>query len=400
MLIVPLDQARAGMVLAASVAHPERPDQDLLKRGYVLAEGVIDRLRELRVPYIYVEYPALDSFDRHLEVYLSPARRALYSQIKAVVEETQTLARPSILYSDYYSTCRELMRTLMGQGRFPIYLDQMLRIGNDAVSHAAAVAHLATLLGLKLESYLIQERNRLSVRHAREVVSLGVAGMLHDIGKLKLSSDLQEFNCVNPPEIHERRLPWESHSALSYDMIHQGVSPAAAIAVLHHHQHFDGSGFPAVTHKDGNVAPLAGHGIHIFARILMCADLFDRLSTPHSGHARRSNLEVLHLMRTRYNGWLDPVVLRTLETVCLPFPPGSRVGLADGTEAVVVRLREGDPYHPIVRRLADDGWELRETPIDTADPQSPAMVTAGGKAVEGMLPWSIEESHDLAATSA
>jgi hypothetical protein len=96
MLIVPLNEARSGMVLAAPVAHPDRPDQDLLKPGYVLADQVIERLRELHVPFIYVDYPALDCFDRHLEVYLTPARQALYGQIKNTMAATQILARPGV----------------------------------------------------------------------------------------------------------------------------------------------------------------------------------------------------------------------------------------------------------------------------------------------------------------
>ena len=174
----------------------------------------------------------------------------------------------------------------------------------------------------------------------------------------------------------------------------------AGSAVLHHHQHFDGSGFPAVPQKDGSIMPLAGHQIHVFARILMVADLYDRLSTPHDGSERRSNLEVLHLMRTQYAKWIDPVILKCVQIVCLPFPPGSRVGLSDGKEAVVVRPRGEDPYHPIVRHLASDGWELRETPIDLALPDSPTIVTAAGKPVDGLIPpttYPTERAQALAA---
>ena len=49
LLIVPLDDVRPGMQLAAPVKHPDHPDQDLLKRGYVIEETVLSRLRDLGI---------------------------------------------------------------------------------------------------------------------------------------------------------------------------------------------------------------------------------------------------------------------------------------------------------------------------------------------------------------
>jgi hypothetical protein len=81
-LILPTEEIKPGMKLAAPVTHPEHPDQDLLKAGYVLEAKVVARLRDLGIPCVYVDYPGLDDLDRHLAVNLSPARQKLYSQIK------------------------------------------------------------------------------------------------------------------------------------------------------------------------------------------------------------------------------------------------------------------------------------------------------------------------------
>jgi hypothetical protein len=75
MLIVNVEEARAGMKLAAPVAHPDNPQQDLLKRGYCLDDAILGRLRELGVASLYVDCPGLDDLDRHLAPCSAPRGR-------------------------------------------------------------------------------------------------------------------------------------------------------------------------------------------------------------------------------------------------------------------------------------------------------------------------------------
>jgi HD-GYP domain-containing protein (c-di-GMP phosphodiesterase class II) len=291
-----------------------------------------------------------------------------------------------VTYTDYYAGTRELITTLLSQGEHPVFIDQMSRLGTDAVGHATAVAHLSLLLGLKLDRYLVEERSRLPPSHAREVVNLGVAGMLHDLGKCKLAETFQHHTAVELPADGEARSEYESHPRIAYDMIRNGVEPSAASAILHHHQHFDGSGFPSITHKDGTVAALEGKRIHVFSRIVMVADLYDRvaMSTQHRG--RRSNLEVLHVIRTQYAAWCDPVVLSALQAITPPFPPGSRVGLSDGSMAVVVDVHPDKPYTPRVKRMVGAEMTLEPGAIDLSLDGAPQVETIGGVPVSGMVP--------------
>jgi len=385
-LILPVEDARAGMKLAAPVLHPETPEQELLKRGYVLEDKVLRRLNEMGIDALYVEYPGLDDLDRHLAVNLSPARQAVYTQIKKTITAVQRQTRAEVTYTDYYAGTRELITTLLSQGQHPVFIDQMSRLGTDAVGHATSVAHLSLLIGLKLERYLVEERSRLSAQHAREVVNLGVAGMLHDLGKCKLAEALQRHHAVDVPEDATARSEWESHPRVGYDMIRNGIEPSAASAILHHHQHYDGSGFPTIKHKDGSVAAMEAKRIHVFSRIVMVADLYDRLATAKSHVARRSNLEVLHLIRTTYAAWCDPVVLAALEAITPPFPPGSRIGLSDGSMAVVVDVRPDRPYTPKVKRFIGQEMTLEAEAIDLSTNFGLRIETIRGAPVIGMMP--------------
>jgi HD-GYP domain-containing protein (c-di-GMP phosphodiesterase class II) len=388
-LILPIEDAKEGMTLAAPVTHPDYPDQELLKSGYVLEREVIKRLGQMGITFVYVGYPGLDDLDRHLAVNLSPARQKLYAQIKETITAGQLRTRPSVSYSDYYTMTRELVITLMSQGEHPIYLEHMSRMGTDAVTHAAAVAHIGLLLGIKLERYLVKERKRLPAEHAREVVNIGIAGMLHDMGKLRLPEHLQYHTCVDPPTDPGELEQWQEHAIHGFAMIRAGVEPSAAIAVAHHHQRWDGQGFPPLHHRDDRQSLLSGERIHVFGRIVAVADLYDRLATPLDTTVRRSNLEVLHEMRTRYASWCDPIVLEMLKEIAPPFPPGTVLTLSDKTSAVVVDVDPVDLYRPIVKRIVGQNWEVDERRVSLRDPSAPKITHTGKTPVEGLIPPAV-----------
>ena len=101
-----------------------------------------------------------------------------------------------------------------------------------------------------------------------DVGTLRLAALLHDLGKL-----------VTPDEILRKPGPLDKdetasmrqHPIHGMSMLTQIDAAAQAIpAILHHHEHFDGSGYP-----DG----LAGDEIPIASRILLVTDAFDAMTT-------------------------------------------------------------------------------------------------------------------------
>jgi len=387
LLIVPLDQAKPGMTLAMTVTHPEHPEQDLLRRGFVLDQAVISRMQFLGIGCIFVDYPGLDDLDKFLAPNLSAERQTLYSKVKTTFTECQRAASPTVDFNDYYSSTRDFITTLLSNGRNPIYLDELsTSMGGDGVRHSMAVAHLALVMGIKLERYLIDQRHRLTTAQAREVVNLGVAGMLHDLGKTKLPQILQQTHTLCPPVDDEFRLEWETHTRLGYAMIRDDVEATAAAAVLHHHQHFDGSGFPKRDMGGGVKMSQDGIRIHVFARILQAADLYDRLTIASDGKTRRSNIEILHLIRTQYSGRVDPQIASVLPTVVPPFPPGSRVTLSDERRAVVTAIDPEDPYRPTVRIVGADNWTLTSETIPLMTTPSISVAEASGVKISELIP--------------
>ncbi len=383
MLTLSIDEARAGMRLAVSIPHPVHPEQDLLTAGYTLDDIVLRKMRELGVTFLYVDYPPLADLDWALLPHLSPARKALYGQIKRSIEAIQKHARPQASYAAYYALTRQFVLSILQQGKQPIYLDELsLRMGSGAVMHAASVAHLSLMLGIGLENYVVRQRPRMRHDNARELLNLGVAGM---IGKTELPAHLQSATSLRPPESPVDRQLWEAHAQIGYDMIRTDVDPTAAAAVRLHHQHFDGTGFPHHKAETASTNFFEGSRIHVYGRILFTADLYDRLSFRDDGR-RRHTFEALHLLRSRHESWLDPEILVALPRIIPPFPPGMKVQLTDGTQAAVVAISAKNPYTPMVRQFESDGQTLSGRLLDLSHDDHLQIELAVGVPVKPFLP--------------
>ena len=387
MLIVPIEEAAPGMKLALTVTHPEKPTQELLRRNFVLDQSVLERMRALGISSLFVDYPGLEDLDKHLAPYLSPERQQLYQQVKSNFTSFQRAAAPTADFADYYDATRDFITAILQNGRNPIFLDELsVSLGADGVRHSMGVAHLALVMGIRLERYLIDQRSRLSTAQAREVINLGVAATLHDIGKGRLPEKLRAVTSLNPPSEKPERLEWESHARLSYDMVHDHIEVTAAAAVLNHHQHFDGTGFPLRDLDNGDRVAQEGQRIHIYSRILLAADLYDHLTRADDGKSRRTNLEILHIMRTRFGKWLDPEITTILPSVIPPFPPGTRVTLSDGRLAIVTAPNAEEPYSPIVKILAEDAWTLTDQAIPLARFPNLSITKIGALEIENQAP--------------
>ena len=101
----------------------------------------------------------------------------------------------------------------------------------------------------------------------RECYELKIAGMMHDIGKLKLSEYLYGRNSgeLSVEEMKYMRM----HSKISFDVLkNYDYSDNIMKVVLYHHECFDGSGYPD---------NLKGTDIPLGARILKVTDEFAAL---------------------------------------------------------------------------------------------------------------------------
>ena len=126
---------------------------------------------------------------------------------------------------------------------------------SEELNHGIAVSNLAYAVAKELgqeEEFCYQ---------------LAIAGMLHDIGKLKLTGYIngQERDPLLIEELKYVRM----HSTLGYEELRdQDYSEIVLQSILYHHENYDGTGYPS---------NLSGDSIPLGARILRVCDVYAAL---------------------------------------------------------------------------------------------------------------------------
>jgi diguanylate cyclase (GGDEF)-like protein len=131
-----------------------------------------------------------------------------------------------------------------------------------------------------------------------ETSVIRLASLLHDIGKLAVPDEV----LFKPGPLNEDEwTQMKQHPAAALHVLDQIRSIADATPViLHHHEHFDGSGYP-----DG----LAGDDIPLASRILLVTDAFDAMTTDRPYRKAMPVEAATEELRRNSGSQFDPVVV-------------------------------------------------------------------------------------------
>ncbi|MFZ0342446.1 MAG: diguanylate cyclase [Gaiellaceae bacterium] len=133
-----------------------------------------------------------------------------------------------------------------------------------------------------------------------------LAGNLHDLGKLAIPEEVLR----KPDELSEaERLILERHPQIGYRMLESlGVQPVAEW-VLHHHERWDGAGYPN---------RLVGEQIPLGARIVFVADAYDAMTSERAYSQAMSQRDALAELERCAGTQFDPAVVKALAEELLP----------------------------------------------------------------------------------
>ena len=349
MLRVPIAQALPGMKLAVSLHHPQQPGRVLLKAGYQLDAGAIQRLREIELKELWILYPSLAFVGEYINPAVVTLRHEMIAALDTTFERVAGSEQADIEYEEFRNTINDLIEQFVEQPRAALYIDEICAGGKTHISHAGNVCALSLLMGLKLRGYLVTQRARLTAKNAMKIVDLGVGAMLHDIGMLKLDPEVLDRWAHSGDESDPE---WREHAVLGYRMVRERVGPSAASVVLNHHQRYDGTGFPVRDEQGGAPRGRRGDEIPVFSRIVAAADVYDRLRNPPDGAGSRPAVQALSMMFK--NPWVarfDPMILKALVSIAPPYAPGTIVELSDGRTGVVTSWPAADPCRPTVQTM-------------------------------------------------
>jgi HD-GYP domain-containing protein (c-di-GMP phosphodiesterase class II) len=192
-----------------------------------------------------------------------------------------------------------LIGPLDGQDR-PALIEKIRRLDESLCAHAALVARAVGKLADKLELPS-------SLR-----ATLIDASWLHDIGKLTIA---QEILTKPGPLDDDQWTEMRKHPVRGADFLASAASfEHVSELVRHHHERFDGGGYPA---------KLVGAGIPLGSRIICVVDAFDAMTTERPYHRAMSPEAALDEIRRCSGTQFDPEIATAFISIFPKLKKGS-----------------------------------------------------------------------------
>ncbi len=363
-----VEDLREGMVLGRSIY--EEDSNVLIGAGTVLTNQMIFSLLERPIFNVYIEMAEAAHQEKNDEKVTPTVKKkeaVPAIKVRTIPEKTQLLDASYVqCYEQVFAALRQIfdqaarsgsvdmesVRRLGESGQLMQLCDgakavtqihNMVREGDYLLHHSVHVAILAGLMGrwLHLPKQQLQK--------------LMVSGLLHDIGKLRISNDI--LNKPGKLTLTELKVV-QRHPVLSYEMLSNGPMASEKeilSGALQHHERNDGSGYPQGSHK---------RDIGDFGRILAILDVYDAMAANRAYAKKRSPFEVFGVLSDDImTGRLDTEYgILFIRQVCHALN-GNWVKLTTGEKAKMVYIDETRlSALPVVQTMSGDFIDLNTNP--------------------------------------
>jgi len=230
------------------------------------------------------------------------------------------------------------------------FVDQQLLDNDNIIGMISLPADKNYLYNHAINVCLISVEIGIALGYKREeLVDLGVAAILYDIGMIKYDEIYSQPRVLTP----EEREQIKGHTAASFEILKKfkHISPRVATVAYQEHERQDGSGYPC---------GLKGDSIDEYVKILAVADVYDAITHPRPHRKEMQPYDALNLV-IQSKDVLDAKGVRAfIERICCPYPIGCYVKLSSGEKGMVVGRNIGTAFRPIVEIIYNLNRESAE----------------------------------------
>jgi putative nucleotidyltransferase with HDIG domain len=247
--------------------------------------------------------PVLSIWREHLlgvwMTYFGGTFGAMLLMLLAPVGKLETLILITPLPVILYVTFRHALGRVQDQIGHLNKVNRVYVGAIEALAHAVdakdEVTHDHTR---RVQDETVRLARALGVQEEGEIQAIKAAALLHDVGKLAIPEHiLNKPGRLTPAEFEIMK----RHASIGADILSViGLPYVVAPIVRHHHEGWDGAGYP-----DG----LAGDRIPLGSRILAVVDCFDALTSDRPYRPRMEDRDALQILSDRRGTMYDPQVV-------------------------------------------------------------------------------------------
>ncbi len=233
----------------------------------------------------------------------------------------------------------EVTETVLSDRNAMIGLTMIKNYDNYLYNHSVNVSIISLALGcaLKLDKAAL---------HA-----LGVAALLHDIGKTGVSEKIiRKPGGLSSDE-------WDKikeHPQLGAKIAHrmEGLDELISTLIYEHHIRFDHSGYPQMAKE-----------VHPLSQIITIADAYDALTTLRVYQKPYSPVEAIKIMSNLSGRHFSPTTLKTFVGMMGMYPVGTMVRLNSYEIGIIIKVGDA-PDRPCVKIMYDPDGKAYAEPIE------------------------------------
>ncbi len=224
--------------------------------------------------------------------------------------------------------------------------------------------------------------------------ALGLAGLMHDIGKVKTPLEI----LTKPSKLTDREFDiMKRHPVEGAEMLRSAAEMPriAPVVAFEHHLRLDGTGYPFGLQRPG---------LNLATQLVGIADVYDAMRSKRSYQQAFPTDRIIEVMRRNDGKQFDQHLVRRFIDLMGVYPPGSLVRLSTNEVAVVVANDGPDPSQPTVKVLFDSGSQPLPDPETRrlwAEASDDPYGDPGTSIVEALDPsaFDVDALSLLAATS-
>jgi HD-GYP domain-containing protein (c-di-GMP phosphodiesterase class II) len=298
----------------------------LLNAGVSLKPSIIQKLYEKGITSVYID----DSISEGIEIDEFLCHETKTHAKSIVHDEMKRLSQKRTMdYSKLSKVVDNILDEILSRKVDLINVKDVRMQDEQTFAHSVNVCVTSIALATKLSIPV------------SKIKSIAMGALLHDIGKALLpSSLLNKTKTLTPQENEEMK----KHPLLGYNLIKDNAETTATtkVAVLMHHEHIDGNGYPM---------NLSGDKIHYSARIITVCDEFDSTINDKNDNNVHNTTDAVEYLIGASGHIFDKSIVDELLKIVPIYDAGSIVLLSNGILGIVVKNNSVNLTRPVVRAL-------------------------------------------------